>query len=105
MAETATNYSEAALGLLKANLGYYDAVPAQVESYLKHLLNYAAVRLEKTADILLTPGDLYDDQLQAMYAAWMYRKGAEGAEKSPMLKEAIRDYQVSKALSETEVST
>ena len=102
MADTVTNYSEAALGLLKANLGYYNAVPPQVETYLTQLLNYAAARLEKTADIRLTPGDLSDDQLQAMYAAWMYRKGAEGAEKSPMLKEAIRDYQVSKALAETE---
>lgn len=102
MAELSTNYSEAALGLLKANLGYYGEIPVEVEGYLCSLLDYAAVRLRNTAGIKLTPGDLYDDQLQVMYAAWLYRKGGEGSEKPPMLKEAIRDYQVSKATSGTE---
>lgn len=103
MADTHTAYSDTAVALLKGNLGYYGAIPEEVEQYLTQLLSYAALRLAQTADIHLTPGDLYDDQLQVMYAAWLYRKGGEGSEKPPMLKEAIRDYQVSKAMAEDTV--
>ena len=103
MADTPIAYSEAAVALLKANLSYYGTIPQEVEQYLTHLLAYASLRLEQTAGIKLTPGDLYDDQLQVMYAAWLYRKGGEGAEKPPMLKEAIRDYQVGKAMTEVSV--
>lgn len=92
------NYSSSAVALLKANLGYYGEIPDDVEEYLKYLLNYSFCRLKETAKIQLTPGDLYDDQLQVMYAAWLYRKGSDGAEKPPMLREAIRDYQLSKAI-------
>lgn len=92
------NYSPSAVVLLKANLGYYGEIPSEVETYLISLLNYAHRRLRETAKIQLTPGDLYDDQLQVMYAAWLYRKGSDGAEKPPMLREAIRDYQLSKAI-------
>lgn len=101
MAETNPNYSPAALDLLKANLGYFDATPPALETYLKQLLEYSHRRLAETAGIHLTPGDLYDDQLQVMYAAWLYRKGGEGSAKPPMLQEAIRDYQVGKALGVT----
>lgn len=98
MADVNIPYSDTALALLKANLGYYGSdIPQEVETYLTQLLSYAHRRLSETAQIYLTPGDLYDDQLQVMYAAWMYRKGGDGAEKPPMLKEAIRDYQLSKA--------
>lgn len=98
MADMCIPYSDAALLMLKANLGYYGSdIPPDLEIYLAHLLGYAKRRLAKTAQIHLTPGDLYDDQLQVMYAAWMYRKGGDGAEKPPMLKEAIREYQLSKA--------
>lgn len=98
MAEAKVNYSANAVVLLKANLGYFGEIPSEVETYLTHLLDYAFRRLAETAEIHLTPGDLYDDQLQVMYAAWLYRKGGEGSEKPPMLKEAIRDYQVGKAM-------
>ena len=101
MAEAKNQYSDAALGLLKANLGYFDSAPAPVVNYLKQLLEYSHRRLAETAGIHLTPGDLYDDQLQVMYAAWLYRKGGDGSEKPPMLREAIRDYQVSKATEAT----
>jgi hypothetical protein len=101
MAETTKTHSDTAVNLLKANLGYYGQVPAEVETYLLSLLDYAFDRLRITANITLTPGDLYDDQLQVMYAAWLYRKGGDGAEKPPMLKEAIRDYQVSRAMGES----
>ncbi len=100
MADPTITSSDTAVALLKANLGYYGTIPQEVEKYLTSLLDYAYKRLAQTAGIHLTPGDLYDDQLQVMYAAWLYRKGGEGSEKPPMLKEAIRDYQVSKAMTE-----
>ena len=103
MAESSQKYSDTAVQLLKANLGYYGDTPDEVEDYLRSLLEYSHTRLAQTAAIHLTPGDLYDDQLQVMYAAWLYRKGGEGAEKPPMLKEAIRDYQVGKAMAEGSV--
>lgn len=103
MADTPIAYSETAVALLKANLSYYGTIPQEVEQYLTHLLTYASRRLEHTAGIHLTPGDLYDDQLQVMYAAWLYLKGGEGTEKPPMLKGAIRDYQVAKAMAEDAV--
>ena len=100
MPDTPLAYSDTAVALLKANLGYYGTIPNEVEAYLTSLLEYANTRLAATAQIHLTPGNLYDDQLQVMYAAWLYRKGGEGAEKPPMLKDAIRDYQIGKALAE-----
>ena len=105
MAETSTTYSDAALSLLKSNLGYYGQIPEEVTAYLQSLLDYAHRRLAQTAGIFLTPGDLVDDQLQVMYAAWLYRKGGEGSEKPPMLKDAIRDYQLHKALGGPEDGT
>lgn len=102
MAETSVNHSDTALTLLKANLGYYGQIPEEVTAYLASLLDYAFLRLAQSADIHLTPGDLVDDQLQVMYAAWLYRKGGEGAEKPPMLKDAIRDYQLHNALKNVE---
>lgn len=105
MAQTTATHSEAAVAQLKANLGFFGTeIPPDVATYLVQLLDYVYVRLHQTAGILLTPGDRYDDQLQVMYAAWLYRKGGDGAEKPPMLKEAIRDYQVGKALADAEVS-
>ena len=93
-----------ALAMLKANLGFFDSeIPEALAQHLERLLDYAADRLAATAGIQLTPGDIYDDQLQVMYAAWLYRKGGEGSEKPPMLKEAIRDYQVGKAMKDQEV--
>ena len=102
MAESPLTYSGTAVSLLKANLGYFGQIPEEVEEYLRSLLDYSYRRLAETAAIRLAPGDLYDDQLQVMYAAWLYRKGGEGAEKPPMLKEAIRDYQLGKALTEAD---
>lgn len=104
MENPSPNYSNTAVALLKANLGYYGEIPSEVETYLLSLLDYAFRRLLLTAGIHLTPGDLMDDQLQVMYAAWLYRKGGEGTAKPPMLQEAIRDYQVSKAMGNQEVA-
>lgn len=94
----AEKYSLTALSLLKANLGYYDSeLPPAVEDDLKYQLSYAFRELAR-AGLHLTPGDLYDDELQAMYATWLYRKRREGLAKPPMLAQAIRDRQVEKAL-------
>lgn len=96
------NYSDTALALLKADLGYYDSeIPTPVELDLANLLDVAYSRLAR-AGIQLNVGDLNDDQLQAMYAAWLYRKRRDGSEKSPMLKQEIRDRQVDKALADDE---
>ena len=99
MADTIVeSYSAAALSLLKANLGYYGSeIPSELERYLESLLAYSFRKLAGCG-IRLAPGDLYDDQLQVMYAAWMYRKGGEGQAKPPMLQQAIRDRQVEDAL-------
>lgn len=103
MADVTAMHSENAVLMLHANLGYYGAaVPDDVKIYLLQLLDYAFIRLAETAGIHLTPGDLYDDQLQVMYAAWLYRKGGDGAAKPPMLQQAIRDWQLSKAISADE---
>ena len=92
------SYSAAAFSLLKANLGFYSSeIPADLEDYLASLLSYSFRKLTGCG-IRLNPGDLYDDQLQVMYAAWMYRKGGEGQAKPPMLQQAIRDRQVEDAL-------
>ena len=93
-----TNYSEAALALLKANLGYYgSAIDPAVESYLRDLLSYAYADL-KDKGIHLVPGNIRDDMQQVMHAAWMYRKGIKGEDKTPALKASIRNRQVSAAL-------
>lgn len=100
------NYSAAALALLKADLGYYNSeLPPDVVTHLTDLLQVSHRRLAR-AGINLNVGDINDDQLQAMYAAWLYRKRRDGSEKTLMLKQEIRDRQVSNALSaDEEVST
>ena len=91
-----------ALGLLKSSLGFYGAdLDPSVESYLSELLEYAETALRKQCGIVLDSGDVYDNQLQAMYAGWLYRKAKEGTAKPEMLKTAIRDRQVENALSST----
>ena len=96
MADTvAATYSATALALLKADLGYYDAtIPPAVEAELVDNLNFAYQALLNECDIVLNPGNIYDDRLQAMYAAWLYRNKATGAGKNDMLKDAIRNRQV-----------
>ena len=96
--ETQIMYSETAEALLLANLGFYDtAIPEALRNYLKSLLNLAHRELQR-AGIILATGDLYDDQLQSMYAAWLYRNASKGLAKPPMLAQEIRDRQVEAAL-------
>lgn len=99
MAET-KNYSEAALALLKANLGYYGTeIPPDLRTYLTQLLEYAFHDFARMG-IDLNPGTLTDDMDQVTHAVWMYRKGVNGEGKTEMLKSIIRNRQVNKAISE-----
>ena len=96
--ETKIMYSETAEALLLANLGFYDtAIPDALKNYLHSLLNIAHRELQR-AGIVLAQGDLYDDQLQSMYAAYLYRSASKGLAKPPMLAQEIRDRQVEQAL-------
>lgn len=93
-------FSDAALALLKANLGYYDStIPAALLGYLTYLLSYA---LDSFAGmgIVLTPGVLEDDMDQMTYAAYLYRQGVTGAGKTEMLRQIIRDRKVRAATGE-----
>ena len=100
MAETKPNYSEAAMALLKADLGFFgSALPADLESYLRILLEKAFSDFRDIMEIHLRPGDLSDDFDQSTYAAWLYRNRATGKDKTVMLKSIVRNRQVSQALS------
>ena len=102
MADATRDYSESAVTLLRANLGYYgSSIPDDLLAYLKNLLTVASRNLAR-ARIQLVPGQLYDDQLQVMYAAWLYRKASEGSAMPLMLLHEIRDRQVEQALTADE---
>lgn len=96
------HYSAAALSLLKADLGHYNSdLPPDLETHLQDLLEVSFHSLAR-AGITLNVDDINDAQLQAMYAAWFYRKSREGAAKPPMLQQEIRDRQVANALAANE---
>lgn len=103
MADTNTSAPYAvAMGMLKASLGYYGAeLDASIETYLGNLICYAERALTDDCGLTLVLTDPYDAGLIAMYAAWLYRKGAEGVAKPPMLQTAIRNRQVGAALAAT----
>ena len=99
MADATPVYSSAALNLLKADLGYYDSkLPDAVESHLIDLLDVARQRLQTQCGITLVDEDLSDTQLQASFAAWLYRSRVTGAAKPEGLKDDIRNRQVNGAL-------
>lgn len=92
-------FSDLALGLLKASLGFFgSALDASVETYLKNCLSTADRELDEECGILLNHGDVYDDNLQAMYALWIYTKRKTGEGKPEMLRRAIRNRQVGNAI-------
>lgn len=102
MADTTQKHSEAALALLKANLGYFGtAIPGDLRDYLQELLNYAYDDFAEM-NIHLRPGTLKDDMDQMVHAAWMYRKGVNGEGKNEMLKSIIRNRQVDNVLNADE---
>lgn len=101
MAETKPNYSEAAVALLKADLGFFNStLPEYLESYLLSLLEKAFADFRDIMEIQLQPGTLSDDFDQSTYAAWLYRNRATGADKTEMLKSIKRNRQVNQALSD-----
>lgn len=88
-----------ALSFLKADLGFYSsALQPDMESYLQGLLFTAREDLAR-AGIKLMAGKADDDQLQSMYAAWLYRNRINGQGKPEMLTSAIRNRQVHSATS------
>lgn len=90
--------SEAALALLRANLGFYNTpIPEDLDAYLSQLLEYAYTDFAAMG-IDLFPGNLPDDMDQMTYAAWMYRNGTAGDGKTQQLRSIIRNRQVRQAL-------
>lgn len=84
--------------MLKASLGYYTTkIPDEVETYLTQLLEYSYAALVEIG-VYLRRNDILSDQLQAMYAQWIYKNGGQGLDKPPMLRKAIRDWQISGAM-------
>ena len=105
MAEALLNYSDSAVALLKANIGFFDSeIPAALDEYLRSLLEKAYSDFTENAEINLKPGKLSDDFDQATYAAYLYRNGSTGAGKTEMLKSIIRNRQVNQALKSPEGS-
>lgn len=98
MADTAAHYSDTAVALLKADLGFFSTqIPSDLETYLLHLLEKAFDDFSKM-EIPLQPGTLADDFDQAAYAAWLYRNRVTGADKTEQLKCIKRNRQVNRAL-------
>ena len=103
MADTVIYYSDTAVALLKADLGFFGTkIPADLETYLLSLLEKAFADFDRM-EIRLRPGTLDDDFDQAAYAAWLYRNRATGADKTEVLKSIKRNRQVSQALTDGEV--
>lgn len=91
-------YTDSALALLRANLGFYNTeIPADLEVYLRKLLEYSFDAF-RGAGIDLSVGCLTDDMDQMSFAAWMYRNGTSNAGKPQQLREMIRNRQVRLAL-------
>ena len=104
MADTVIYYSDTAVALLKADLGFFGTqIPADLETYLLSLLEKAFADFGRM-EIQLQPGTMDDDFDQATYAAWLYRNRATGADKTEMLKSIKRNRQVSQALTDGEVA-
>lgn len=104
MADTVIHYSDTAVALLKADLGFFGTqIPEDLETYLLSLLEKTFADFGRM-EIHLQPGALDDDFDQAAYAAWLYRNRATGADKTEMLKSIKRNRQVSQALTDGEVA-
>lgn len=102
MADITPNYSDTAVALLRANLGFFNSqIPTDLEVYLLSLLEKAFADFGEM-NIHLQPGTLADDFDQSTYAAWLYRNAATGADKTEMLKSIKRNRQVNQALKDGE---
>lgn len=90
-----------AMNQLKADLGFFDAaLPVVQEEYLESLLHEAEERLRTECGIAIDPAKPVDASLQALWAAWRYRKRVTGEDKPPMLRTAIREWQLARARTE-----
>ena len=99
MADVITTKHSVALGLLKASIGFFDSeLEPSMEKYLTQLIDTAERRLAGECKILVTAGDIDDEQLLSMYADWLYSKRKTGAAKPEMLRDAIRNRQTKNAL-------
>lgn len=99
MADTNKNYSDVAVALLKADLGFFGSnLPDDLDRYLLRLLEKAFADFQDIMNIHLQPGTLADDFDQSTYAAWLYRNRATGADKTTMLRSIVRNRQVGQAL-------
>lgn len=102
MADTQKKYSDTAIALLKADLGFFGTqIPDDLETYLLSLLEKAFADFARM-EIHLDPEKLDDAFDQAAYAAWLYRNRATGADKTEMLKSIKRNRQVNQALNDGE---
>ena len=91
-----------ALAMLKVDLGFLNPA-VEVLDYLQYLLDAASKALAKKG-VVLDSSDPEDLHLHVMYAAWLYRKRATGAAMPDMLRYALRNAQVHKALTPKEAA-
>lgn len=84
--------TEAAMALLKADLGLY-SVPDPTKLFLESCLDAAAEQLASSS-VVIDETRAADLLLLSMYAAWLYRKRVNGAAKPPMITREIANRQV-----------
>lgn len=90
-------YTETEYQMLKADLGFYGDPPATVAAYMQQLIGAAKLALARSG-VTLDETDTADEELVAMYAAWLYRKRDAGGGKPRMLREALNDRKVHEAV-------
>lgn len=86
-------FTEIEFKMLKADLGFYGEPSPAVTTYMAQLLESARRSLEADG-VTIDPEDMMDEELVAMYAAWLYRKRDTGGGKPRMLREALNDRKV-----------
>lgn len=90
-------YTETEYAMLKADLGFLNDPPASVAAYMQRLIGAARTALERDG-VTVDEDDIADEELVAMYAAWLYRKRDAGDGKPRMLREALNDRKVHEAV-------
>ena len=89
----ATTFTPTEYAMLKADLGFLAEPPASVKTFMEAKLNAALVRLARDG-VTIDQSDPADEELVAMYAAWLYRKRDGGEGKPPMLRQELNDRKV-----------
>ena len=88
--------SETAKALLRTSIGFI-TVPTDIDALLTHDLDAAASRLAKDG-VPINEADPDDLDLLVMYARWLYRKRSSGEPMEPMLRYAINNGKIHKAV-------